>query len=122
MPPPWSPLIMVPPPAAAPGAGAPMAAMGYSTSTVPAWSNFSVALTRLALLQRMFQIEQHDVKAAGLQRDGLARLDFQAALDRAHFHHAVFHGHGVDLALRALASLDTQLTRSGAVPLLVMVI
>jgi hypothetical protein len=38
IPPPWPSIFMPPLPAAAPGAGAPIAATGYSTSTVPAGS------------------------------------------------------------------------------------
>jgi len=42
-------------PAAAPGADAPIAATGYSTSTVPAWPNFSVT-DWLALFERMVSL------------------------------------------------------------------
>jgi len=49
--------------------------------------------------ERLFQSDEHEVGGAGLQLDGRARLDLQAALDRAHLHHAIVHGHGVELEL-----------------------
>ena len=38
----------------------------------------------LALLQRVLEVDQHDVKAARLERHGLTRLDLEAAFDRPH--------------------------------------
>jgi hypothetical protein len=34
----------------------------------------------------MLRLDEHHVVNAGLQRDGFARLDFEPALDRPHFH------------------------------------
>jgi hypothetical protein len=55
-------IIVLPPPAAAPGARAPIAAIGYSTSTVPA-VEFQRGLDRLALFERVFEVNQHDMEA-----------------------------------------------------------
>src|SRR5262249_62096417 len=49
----------------------------------------------------MFEREKHHVIAARRKSNGFARLDFQAALHGAHFHHPALHRHAVDLALRA---------------------
>ena len=91
----------MPPPAGAPGAVAPMAAMGYSTSIVPACSNLRIARRGLALFQRMLEVDEHHVHTGRLERDRLAWLDFEAALDGPHLHHAIVHGHGVYLTLGA---------------------
>jgi hypothetical protein len=43
--------------------------------------------------ERFFQANEHDVKRAGLELDGLARLDFQSAFDRPHLRDATLHLH-----------------------------
>ena len=47
------------------------------------------------------------MRARRLEHRRLARLDLKAALRRPHFHDAIFHGHGVDLALGAGVAGDT---------------
>ena len=61
------------------------------------------------------------MQAGRLECSGFVWLDFEAAFDAAHFHYAAVHGHDMDLT-SALASLETQLTRSGALPVFVIVI
>ena len=51
---------------------------------------------RVAGLQRLLQVDQHHVVAAGLQIDRLARGKVETG-DGAHLHHVAFHGHLVDL-------------------------
>src|ERR1043166_3364472 len=51
----------------------------------------------LALLERLLEIHEHHVITARLEFDRFARLDLEPVLDLAHFHHALLHGHGVDL-------------------------
>jgi hypothetical protein len=60
-----------------------------------------------ALVQGMFEVEEHQVRARWLEHHRLAGLDFKAALRRPHFHYAVFRGHGVDLAPGADVAGDT---------------
>src|SRR6516165_10125494 len=55
----------------------------------------------LALFKRMLEVAEHDVEAGWCKRNGSSRLDFKAALYRAHFHNAAFHRHAVNLALPA---------------------
>src|SRR5580658_6369140 len=103
MPPP----CIIVPPVAAPGADAPIAAMGNSTWAAPAFSNYSVAAAVLPCSRGMFEVEEHQVRARRLEHHRLARLDLKAALRRPRFHDAIFHGHGVDLALGAGVAGDT---------------
>src|ERR1019366_2449492 len=99
--PPWPSIFMPPSAAGAPGAAAPMAAMGYSTSIVPACSNLSVAFAVLPCCQRLLKADEHHVQAGRLERDGFARLYFEATFYGPHLHHAVVHGHGVNLTFGA---------------------
>src|SRR6185295_1498541 len=55
------------------------------------------ALDPLALLERLADADEHQVIAAGLELDGLARLDLDAVRERTHLHHAVVHRHLMDL-------------------------
>jgi uncharacterized protein YndB with AHSA1/START domain len=52
----------------------------------------------LALGQRLLQAHEHDVIAAGLERERRAGLQIEAG-DRAHLHHAVVVGHVMELRL-----------------------
>ena len=61
-------------------------------------------LNRLARLQGMFEFEEHHMDTRWFECDRFARIDFKSALHRAHFHHAIFHGHGVNLAFGARIS------------------
>jgi hypothetical protein len=45
--------------------------------------------------------DQHHMEAPRCKCNGFARLDFEATLDRSHFHNTAFHCHAVYLALRA---------------------
>jgi hypothetical protein len=63
---------------------------------------FQSGFDRLALFKRMLEVAEHDVEARWRKRDGFSRLDFSPLQG-------------------ALASSETQLTLSGVVPLLVIV-
>ena len=67
----------------------------------PGVLEFEHGVHHLALLQWVLEVHQHDVETGRLEHDRFARLDFKAALHGPHLHHAVFHGHGVNLTLRA---------------------
>jgi hypothetical protein len=56
---------------------------------------FQRSFDGLALFKRMLEFAEHDVEARWRKRDGFSRLDFKAALYRAHFHNAAVHGHTV---------------------------
>src|SRR5262249_15559851 len=62
---------------------------------------FQRSFDGLALFKWMLEVAEHDVEAPWRKRDGFSRLDFKAALYRAHFHNATFHRHTVNLALPA---------------------
>ena len=51
----------------------------------------------LACLERLFQIHQHDVETARLERHFAACGHVQPVFQLAHPHHPALHGHGVDL-------------------------
>ena len=55
------------------------------------------ALDAPALLERRLQVHEHDVVAARLELDSLARLDLETAGNPAHRHHAVLGFHLVNL-------------------------
>src|SRR6516165_5767873 len=67
----------------------------------PGFVEFQRSFDGLALFKRMLEVAEHDVEVRWRKRDGFSRLDFKAALYRAHFHNATFHRHAVNLALRA---------------------
>ena len=75
----------------------PIASTAYSTSTLPAFSNCSVPLTRLPCSNGCLQPDEHQVIGAGLEFDGLAGLDLDAVGQLPHLHHAAVHRHLVDL-------------------------
>src|ERR1700694_5542983 len=52
-----------------------------------------------ALLERLLEIDEHQMIAVGLELDRLARLDLDAAGDGTHLHHALIHGHVMDFDL-----------------------
>src|SRR4051794_30532790 len=54
-------------------------------------------LDGLSLLQGFLHVHEHDVEPAGLELDGLARLDLEPGIERAHAHQVALHGHLVDL-------------------------
>src|SRR5688500_9799572 len=54
------------------------------------------ALDGLALLERRGDADEHQVIAAGLELDGLSRLDLDALRQHAHLHHAALHRHLMD--------------------------
>ena len=81
---------------------------------------FQRRLETLALLELLLQADKHHVIAARVERDGLARLDLDAAGDRPHLHHAAFHFHLMDFEAFATMSVEPPTRRSGAVPLLVI--
>src|SRR5829696_7862903 len=58
------------------------------------------AFERLALLQRLRQVHEHDMVAAGLELDGCAGLDLEPGLERAHAHDLALHRHLVDRKAR----------------------
>src|SRR5215207_801632 len=58
------------------------------------------AFERLALLQRLRQVYEHDMVAAGLELDGCAGLDLEPGLERAHAHDLALHRHLVDRKAR----------------------
>ena len=53
----------------------------------------------VALLERALEIQQHQMIAARRELDRLAGLDGETLVERAHRHHAIVHGHFVDLDL-----------------------
>src|SRR5713101_1497335 len=57
------------------------------------------AVDLLALLERLLEIDEHQMQAVGLELERLARLDLDAAGDGAHLHHALIHGHLMDFDL-----------------------
>ncbi len=97
----------------------PTASTTYSTSTVPAFSNCSVPLTRLPFSNGCLQADEHQVIGAGLELDGLARLDLDAVRQRPHLHHAAVHRHLVDFELLPAFALVPPISRSGSVPVLI---
>ena len=102
------------------GDGVPAASTAYSISTLPAFSNSSVAFDLLALFQRLLQAREHHVERSGLELDRLARLDLEPAFHRPHLGDALLHRHVVDLELGGDrgGAADQAV---GRVPLLVMV-
>jgi hypothetical protein len=57
----------------------------------------------LAGFERMLKFHEHEMIAAGLERNRLARLDLEPAFNRPHLHHAIFHAHSMDLAYQGRA-------------------
>src|SRR5216684_2506766 len=57
------------------------------------------AVDLLALLERLLEIDEHQMQAVGLELECLARLDLATAGDGAHLHHALIHGHLMDFDL-----------------------
>src|SRR6516164_1143582 len=79
-----------------------------NTQAHPATKNFAGSIRTatssepmLRRSERMLEVDEHHVITAGLERDGFARLDFEATLDRPHFYYTVFHTHAVNLTLRS---------------------
>lgn len=51
----------------------------------------------VALLQRLFQSDEHDMIAGRLKSDRLSRFDFDARRHCTHLHHALVHTHFMNL-------------------------
>ena len=66
----------------------------YSICTVPARSKMSVPLTRSPLVRGMFEVDKHDVRAAGLEVNCLAGIDF-CVFEFSHFCDTIFYCHGM---------------------------
>src|SRR6516225_1081325 len=112
--------IFIPPPLAVPGAVAPTARIGYSTSTLPALSNFSVTLTVLPSSSACFRSRNMTWKPAG------ASVTVSPGfISRPPSTGRIFITPPSIVMLWishcALASSETQLTLSGIVPLFVIV-
>ena len=67
-----------------------------STATGPACSKLSVALTVSPLIERMGEVGEHEVVAAGRKPDRTVRGNVEPARQFAHLHDAVFRLHLVD--------------------------
>ena len=76
---------------------------------------------RIALFQGMFEVEEHQVDARRLKHDRLARLDLEPLLSAGRIFMTPFSIVMLWIWHLALASLETQLSRSGVEPLLVIV-
>jgi hypothetical protein len=111
---------MVPPPVAAPGAGAPIAAIGNSTWTVPAFSNCSVAATVLPGSSGCLRSRNIMCTPAGLSMTLSPGLT-SSPPSTGRIFMTPFSMVMLWIWHLALASLETQLRRSGVVPLLVTV-
>ena len=114
--PPWPSIIMEPPPAGDAGRGRSHRQDRELDFHRAGFFELQCRLDRFAGFERMLDVHEHQVIAAGLESHRLARLDFDAAFDRAHLHHAVVHAHRMDLACRRrVASGAAQTIRRGAV-------
>ena len=63
---------------------------------LPAFSNTSVPFTRSPATSGAANHFEHDVLAARNEFDRLARLDLDAFVEQAHFHHVAFFHHVMD--------------------------
>ena len=91
----------MPPPRRRAGRGRPYGSDGVLDVDCAGMLEFEDCRRGLALFQRMLEVDEHHVHTGRLERDRLAWLDFEAALDGPHLHHAIVHGHGVYLTLGA---------------------
>ena len=94
---------------------APIPSTLNSTSIGPACSKLSVALTLLALGQRMGEVREHQMIAAGREPDRSVRGNGEPVLDFAHLHHSVRRRHLMDFDGREIRRASV--SRSGVAPL-----